>query len=63
MSSNFRYPIVLFLASIPVLIIGLLFKIQHWPGSSLIIGSMMMVQLVSIIWLIVVVLKLTSKKS
>jgi hypothetical protein len=50
---NFRYPIVLFLTSFVVLMIGLVFKIQHWPGAQLITGSMWMVQVVSIIWLIV----------
>ena len=50
---SFRYPVVLFLTSFVVLMIGLAFKIQHWPGAQLITGSMWMVQIVSIIWLIV----------
>jgi hypothetical protein len=50
---NIRYPIVLFLTSFVVLMIGLVFKIQHWPGGQLITGSMWMVQVVSIVWLVV----------
>ena len=58
---NFRYPVTLFLASFIVLMIGLLFKIMHWRGGQLITGSMLIVQAVSIIWLIVLVV-LTGKK-
>jgi hypothetical protein len=58
---NFRYPVTLFLASFVVLMIGLLFKIMHWPGGQLITGSMLIVQVVSIIWLIVLVVR-TGKK-
>jgi len=40
--------------------LGIGFKIMHWPGGSLTIGSMIMVQAISIIWLIVIVV--TKKK-
>jgi hypothetical protein len=36
--------------------IGLLFKIQHWLGGSLITGSMIMVQGIALAWLIVILL-------
>jgi hypothetical protein len=54
---NFRYPAVLFILSFIGIFIGLSFKIMHWPGGQLITGSMIMVQLISIIWLIIVILK------
>ena len=58
---NFRYPVVLFLTSFVVLMIGLLFKIQHWPGAQLITGSMWMVQIASIVWLIVLLARPNKK--
>ena len=57
---RFRYPLSLFIASFVMLVIGLLLKIMHWPGGQLITGSMLMVQVVSVVWLIV--LLLTQKK-
>jgi len=57
---RFRYPLSLFIASFVMLVIGLLLKIMHWPGGQLITGSMLMVQVVSVIWMIV--LLLTQKK-
>jgi uncharacterized membrane protein len=59
--SNFRYPITLFLASFVMLMIGLLFKIQHWPGGQLLTGSMLMVQATAIIWLIILIVKGSKK--
>lgn len=55
--SDFRYPVALFASSFVMLMIGLLLKIQHWPGAQLILGSMLMVQAISIIWIIVVIIK------
>ncbi|CAN5293870.1 hypothetical protein BH09BAC6_BH09BAC6_20100 [soil metagenome] len=54
---NPRYPIALFLASIVLLMVGLMLKIMHWPGGQLLTGSMIMVQVVSIVWLIVIIFK------
>jgi len=51
-----RYPIVLFVLSFVGVSTGMLFKIQHWPGGSLIAGSMIMVQAVAIAWMIVILL-------
>ncbi len=62
MDARFRNPIALFLASLVMLIIGLLLKAMHWPGGQLITGSMLMVQAVSIIWLIVLIVR-PGKKS
>ena len=58
-----RYPIVLFVLGIIGTMIGLTFKIQHWAGGSLIIGSMIMVQAIAIAWLIVILLWKREKKS
>jgi hypothetical protein len=55
--ARFRYPIVLFAASLVFLFIGMLFRIQHWPGGRLITGSMMMVQGFAVIWLIVLLFR------
>jgi len=53
---RFRYPLSLFITSFVMLVIGLFLKIMHWPGGQLIMGSMLMVQVVSVIWLIVLLL-------
>jgi hypothetical protein len=58
---NFRYPITLFLASFVVLVIGILFRIMHWPGGRLITGGMLMVQAVAIVWLILLLVKSNRK--
>ncbi len=57
MFSNFRFPLVLFILSFAGMMLGLMFKILHWPGGQLITGSMLMVQVISIIWLIIILLK------
>jgi hypothetical protein len=54
---NFRYPIILFILSFAGILLGLVLKILHWPGGQLIIGSMIMVQAISIVWLIVILIK------
>ena len=52
-----RYPIILFILGFIGTMIGLLIKILHWWGGSLITGSMIMVQGIALAWLIVVLLK------
>ncbi|MDF2432406.1 MAG: hypothetical protein JWP44_2037 [Mucilaginibacter sp.] len=54
---NFRYPMILFLLSFVGIMLGLVFRILHWPGASLTIGSMIMVQAISILWLIIIIIK------
>jgi hypothetical protein len=54
---NFRYPLVLFLSSFILMLGGMMLKVLHWPGGQLLFGSMLMVQAISIIWLIVVIIK------
>jgi hypothetical protein len=60
--NTFRFPLVLFLSSFILMIVFLLFKIMHWPGGGLLVGSMLMVQLTAIIWLIVIILKPAKKQ-
>jgi hypothetical protein len=57
MFSNFRYPVVLFILSFAGLMIGMGFKIMHWPGGQLISGSMIMVQVIAIAWLAIIALR------
>jgi len=57
MFSNYRYPLVLFIVSFALIMAAMLLKIMHWPGGSLLFGSMLMVQAFSIVWLIIVLLK------
>jgi hypothetical protein len=54
---NFRIPVVLFIASFLFMFIGMGLKIMHWPGGNLLFGSMIMVQAISIIWLIIIIVK------
>jgi len=39
------------------MLIGWAFRVMHWPGGQLITGSMIMVQVFSIIWLIIILLR------
>ena len=57
MNPKYRYPVVLFLASFLLIIVGLLFKIQHWPNSQVTFGAGLIVQMFSILWLIVAILR------
>lgn len=54
---NFRYPVILFILSFAGILLGLVLKILHWSGGQLIIGSMIMVQAISIIWLVIILIK------
>jgi hypothetical protein len=54
---NLRFPLVLFLLSLFGIVLGLMLKILHWPGGSLTIGSMIVVQAISIIWLIIILIR------
>jgi len=59
--NDVKYPVTLFIASFIVLMIGLWLKFMHYPGAHLTIGSMLIVQLISIVWLVVIIIK--SRKS
>ncbi len=54
---NFKYPIITFVAAFVFVIIGLLFKIMHYPGASMLLGSMFIVQGICLVWLIVIIIK------
>lgn len=57
MFSNSRQAVILFILSFVGMMLGLMLKIMHWPGGQLITGSMLMVQVIAIIWLIIIILK------
>src|ERR1700678_632380 len=57
MSLKFKYPVLLFLAGFILFLMGLAFKIMHWPNAQFIITSMLIVQMSAVIWLIVVILR------
>lgn len=57
MEFNYRQAVVLFIASFILVMLGLLFKIQHWPFASTAIGAGLMAQLIAIIALVVLLIK------
>ncbi|HWZ02983.1 MAG TPA: hypothetical protein VNX40_05180 [Mucilaginibacter sp.] len=57
MFTNYRQPLVLFIASFAFMMGAMLLKIMNWPGGSLLFGSMLMVQAFSIVWLMIVLLR------
>ncbi len=52
-----RYPVVLFFSGFILFIIGLAFKIMHWPNAQLIIVSMIMLQIIVVAWLFITIIK------
>ncbi|WP_428328164.1 hypothetical protein [Mucilaginibacter sp.] len=54
---NFRYPLILFILSFVGMMFGTVLKIMHWPGGQMVSGSMIMVQVISIIWLVIILIK------
>jgi hypothetical protein len=57
MFSNYRYPVVLFILSFIGMMVGLMFRIAHLQGARLITGSMTIVQVFSILWLILIIIR------
>jgi hypothetical protein len=55
--SKFRFPLILFFLGFVFLIVGMAFRILHWPGGQLITGSMLMVQGFAIVWLIILLFR------
>ena len=51
------FPGLLFLVGFIVFLTGLAFKIMHWPNAQLLTGSMIILQIILITWLIVIILK------
>lgn len=62
MFTDAKYPVTLFIASLIVLMIGLYFKVMNIPGAQLIIGSMLIVQVLSILWLVVIIFRSGNNK-
>jgi hypothetical protein len=54
MESRYRIPVILFLTNYAIIIMGTFFKVQHWPNGSFIVGAGIIVQLISLLWLIIV---------
>jgi len=50
-----RQPIILFVLSFAGMMLGLMLKVMNWPGGQLVTGSMIMVQIIAIVWLIVII--------
>lgn len=57
MFNNIRYPITLFILSFLGMMLGMALRILHWPGGQVITGSMIMVQVVAIVWLVVIIVR------
>ncbi|WP_264549669.1 GldL-related protein [Flavobacterium sp. N2820] len=59
MKKQYIIPLILFLLGMVVTIIGALFKLQHWPGASIMLTIGMLTEAIAIIILIVILLKNT----
>jgi hypothetical protein len=57
MNFTYKQVVVLFIASMVLVMLGLLFKIQHWPHGTVAIGSGLMSQLVAIVLLVALLIK------
>lgn len=57
MNSRYRNPVIVFLASFLLIAVGIIFRIQHWPAADITFGAGMLVQMFSILWLMVVIIK------
>ena len=59
MKKQYIIPLILFLLGMVVTIIGALFKLQHWPGASIMLTIGMLTEAIAIIILILILLKNT----
>ena len=59
MNKKYKLPLVLFLISMVLTIVGALFKIQHWPGASFMLVIGILSQALAIVLLILALLKNT----
>jgi hypothetical protein len=57
MNSQYKIPFIFFLLGMMFTIMGALFKIMHWPFSSMLLIVGMLTEAVAIITLIAIVLK------
>lgn len=57
MKNRMRNPVILFFASFLLIGIGMVFKLEHWPHADITFGAGMIVQMFSILWLIVVIIR------
>jgi len=57
MKITYLQPVVLFLAGIFLIMVGLLFKIQHWPHAQIAINVGLFSQLFAIVLLVVMLIR------
>jgi hypothetical protein len=57
MNFTYRQVVVLFIASMALVMLGLLFKIQHWAYGSMAISAGLMAQVVAIVLLVLLLVK------
>ena len=62
MKSKYRKPVILFFASFILIGLGVVSKVSHWPYSDITFGAGMIVQMLSILWLIVVIIRPEKKE-
>jgi hypothetical protein len=65
MNPQYRKPVILFLASFILIGGGMAYKVMHWPGAGYagtLFGAGMLVQMFSVMWLIVVIMKPRKKQ-
>jgi hypothetical protein len=57
MFSKFKYPIVLFLTGFILLLVALMLRFLQWPGAQFMAWGIIIVQVISITWLMSIVIK------
>jgi hypothetical protein len=57
MNFTYKQVVILFIASMALVMLGMLFKIQHWPYGAIAIGAGLMAQLVAIVLLVMLLVK------
>jgi hypothetical protein len=57
MKNQYKLPLILFLIGMILTIIGSLFKLMHWPGSTIMLTVGMITEVAAIITLIVLLIK------
>jgi hypothetical protein len=61
MNPKYRKPVILFLASFLLIGLGIVSRVNHLPAADITFGAGMIVQMFSILWLIVVIIKPVKK--
>jgi hypothetical protein len=61
MNPKYRKPVIVFLASFLLIGLGMASRVMRWPAADITFGAGMIVQMFSILWLIVVIIKPAKK--